>query len=387
MSDEHQHQDEESNHSSTTHNSGATPASNQNLIVGLVLGAAILLLLVLVFNMQNSDNPKESQSDEVSELRDQLDTLKQAQLKASIQGQNYGSAGNNYGIDPQKLAEEIATEANALAGAITGFGDTIRQKDALLQSSKDTEALLNRRIQELQRQSSDLSQAAAKALTLQQELDSTRTLLNAANTQIQELRKRPDAGIVEQLQRENEEMRARLLTLTDFETENRALRDEIRALRAIVDRATLYVENVDGLPAAAQLLFRELERLEGTDPTALAGQYGLLADQLKARPLRSINFKTGSSQLTNQKVATIRNDIAASSPNSFLLVVGYASTSGNYDANRKLSADRATAVASQVNVVKGVGQEVRAVFLNETDRFSRETPEQNQICEIWEILP
>lgn len=387
MSDEHQHHDDESAHSSSTNHSGATPASNQNLIVGLVLGAAILLLLVLVFNMGNTGDSGSSEDEIVEGLREQVELLKEKQLRDNIQGQNYGSSGNNYGIDPQKLAEEIATEANALAGAITGFGDTIRQKDALLQSSKDTEALLNRRIQELQRQSSDLSQAANKALALQQELDSTRTLLNAANSQIQELRKRPDAGILEQIRRENEELRARLLTLTDFEAENRALREEIRTLRAIVDRATLYVESVDGLPAAAQLLFRELERLEGTDPSALAGQYGLLAEQLKARPLRSINFETGSSQLTNQKVATIRNDIAASAPNSFLLVVGYASTSGNYDANRKLSADRATAVASQVNVVKAATQEVRAVFLNETDRFSRETPEQNQICEIWEILP
>lgn len=387
MSDEHQHHDDESAHSSSTNHSGATPASNQNLIVGLVLGAAILLLLVLVFNMGNTGDSGSSEDEIVEGLREQVELLKEKQLRDNIQGQNYGPSGNNYGIDPQKLAEEIATEANALAGAITGFGDTIRQKDALLQSSKDTEALLNRRIQELQRQSSDLSQAANKALALQQELDSTRTLLNAANSQIQELRKRPDAGILEQIRRENEELRARLLTLTDFEAENRALREEIRTLRAIVDRATLYVESVDGLPAAAQLLFRELERLEGTDPSALAGQYGLLAEQLKARPLRSINFETGSSQLTNQKVATIRNDIAASAPNSFLLVVGYASTSGNYDANRKLSADRATAVASQVNVVKAATQEVRAVFLNETDRFSRETPEQNQICEIWEILP
>lgn len=387
MSDEHNQQDEESSSSAILSPSGATPASNQNLIIGLVLGATILLLLVLVFSMGGPNDSARSQSDEMEELKNRIAVLKDEQLKQSIQGQNYGSAGNNYGIDPQKLAEEIATEANALAGAISGFGDTIRQKEALLQSSKDTEALLNRRIQELQRQSSDLSQAASKALTLQQELDSTRTLLNAANGQIQELRKRPDAGVLEQLQRENEEMRARLLAVTDFESENRALREEIRELRAIVDRSTLYVESVDALPAAAQLLFRELDRLEGTDPAELAGRYSSLELQLKARPLRSINFETGSSQLNNQDIAAIRNDVATSDPGSFLLVVGYASNSGNADANRKLSADRSTAVASEVNTVKGRGQEVRAVFLNETDRFSRQTPELNQVCEIWEIRP
>jgi outer membrane protein OmpA-like peptidoglycan-associated protein len=384
--DEHSHQNADTSSENTTNSGAAAPASNQNLIAGLVLGAAILLLLVLVFNMQGGDSDKlEKKDDEVTELTERLRTL-QSQVDSEARRQGYGSAGSNqYGIDPQKLAEQIATEANALAGAIGSFGDSIRQKEALLQSAKDTEQLLNRRIQDLQRQLNDLGESARKSMTLQKELDSTRVLLDRANEQIQELRKRPDTAVVDQLRSENEDLRARLASLTNLESENRELREKVRELQTIVDRATLYVESVEALPANAQLLYRELERLEGTDPNALAGKYGLLAEQLQARPLRSIDFETGSSQLTTEEVATIRNEVASSEPGSYLLVVGYASTEGNFKDNRQLSANRATAVASQVNLVKKPNQKVRAVFLNETDRFSREHPEHNQVCEVWEI--
>ena len=53
-------------------------------------------------------------------------------------------------------------------------------------------------------------------------------------------------------------------------------------------------------------------------------------------------------------------------------MVGYASTIGDQNANRILSSDRATAVASQVNLDKKGTQDVRAVFLSETNRFSKE---------------
>lgn len=380
--------DDSNNQANNSQPSNATPASNQNLIIGLVLGAAILLLLFMVISSTsgNQGNNSAADSSEVVALKNKVARMT-ADLERDPRNTNLGSSNNNYGVDPQKLAEEISTEANALAGLIAGFGDSIRQKEALLQSAKDTEQLLNRRIQELQRQLNDMSDTAREAITLRKELDSTRTLLDAANRQIEELRKRPDAESLERLRRENEDLRARLLAYDDLDLENAKLRAEVQRLQALLDRSTLYVEDANALPANAQRLYRELERLEGLEPSVLQSKYLGFDATLRARPLRSITFETGSAALTAEKVGGIRNDLAASSPEAFLLVVGYASTVGDTATNRQLSADRATSVASQVNVAKKRGQEVRAVFLSETNRFSRQNATANQICEIWEIRP
>ena len=377
---------DDSNHKAPNYEGSATPASNQNLIIGLILGAAILALLFMVISTQNGSSGSGRDSSEVTALKNQVANMTR-ELENDPRNTNLGLASNNYGVDPQKLAEEISTEANALAGLIGGFGDTIRQKDALLQSAKDTEQLLNRRIQELQRQLNDMSETARKALTLQQELDSARTLLESANRQIEELRKRPDADTLERLRRENEELRSQVLALSELPEENRKLQAEVQRLQALLDRSTLYVEDANALPAIAQRLYRELERLEGLDPVALQNKYTLIEAELGARPLRSVSFATGSAALTSANIGTIRNDISETSPDSFLLVVGYASTVGDFDSNRQLSAKRSTSVASQVNTAKKSGQKVRGVFLNETNRFSREKAELNQICEIWEIKP
>jgi outer membrane protein OmpA-like peptidoglycan-associated protein len=68
-----------------------------------------------------------------------------------------------------------------------------------------------------------------------------------------------------------------------------------------------------------------------------------------------------------------------------LLVIGYASETGNEDKNRKLSSDRATAVAELYSSLKRPTQLVQAVYLGQTDRFSSRIPERNQLCEIWRI--
>ena len=66
-------------------------------------------------------------------------------------------------------------------------------------------------------------------------------------------------------------------------------------------------------------------------------------------------------------------------------MVGYASKSGGKEQNQALSSQRATTVASVVNVLRASNQVVRAVYLGETDRFSKTDEMANQICEVWEI--
>ena len=72
--------------------------------------------------------------------------------------------------------------------------------------------------------------------------------------------------------------------------------------------------------------------------------------------------------------------------NSFFLVVGYASTSGDSQTNEELFSKRATRVASMVNYLKKEGQGVQAVYLGEGTRFGPEDA-PNQVCEVWQIRP
>ena len=72
---------------------------------------------------------------------------------------------------------------------------------------------------------------------------------------------------------------------------------------------------------------------------------------------------------------------------AMIMVVGYASTTGQADTNRKLSSDRATEVAANIDMAKPGKQVVQAVFLGQTKRFSSRIPERNQVCEVWQINP
>ena len=345
-------------------------------------------LLYLVFKTQLAPAPPTEDSARLAEVKRRLEDLQRpSPNQQGTQQANFGSGVNSYGLDPLKLADQIATEANTLSGMIGSFAKTLQEKEALLQTARDREGFLNSQIQDLRQKNVELNELVIEANTMRKELDSMRTLYENAQRIIEELRKRPDVATVEELRNQNEELRARLLALSDLESENSRLTTEVQRLRALLDRSTLFVENAEALPATAQRLFRELERLDDRTPAQLEGEYMRIERVLNARPLRSINFATGSSQLTNEKISIIKNDMTSTHPEAFLLVVGYASTVGNSDANRKLSSDRATAVASEVNLDKRSGQSVRGVFLSETNRFSSELAALNQICEIWEIRP
>ena len=350
------------------------------------MGAAILCLLYLVFTYSGQPKTSPSESQEVAELKRHIEDLRRSNQSQSNQDtQNFGSGTSTFGVDPSKLAEEISVEANTLAGMIGSFANTLREKDALIQTARDRESLLNNQIKDYQRKNLELNELALEATALRKDLDNMRALYENAQRTIAELRKRPDAETLEKLRLQNDDLRARILAFSDMEAENSRLSQEVQRLRALLDRSTLFVESADALPARAQRLFRELERLDNRTPDQLQNEYLKIEQTLQARPLRSISFATGSSQLTNEKIGMIKNDLSRSNPNAFLLVVGYASKVGNPTANRKLSSDRATAVASQVNFDKKPAQDVRAVFLSETNRFSKEQAGPNQICEIWEI--
>lgn len=161
---------------------------------------------------------------------------------------------------------------------------------------------------------------------------------------------------------------------------------EIQRLRAELDRAKLFIESEKDLPAQAARLFAKLKTLENVNEQQLKAAYKNIEATLGARIIHRQSFATGSAQITYDRESIIRDIIGKSQDaNAYFLVVGYASKSGGKQANRELSSKRSTTVASVVNVLRATGQEVRAVYLGETDRFSSTNEMANQICEVWEI--
>ena len=177
------------------------------------------------------------------------------------------------------------------------------------------------------------------------------------------------------------ELQRRLPELTK---ENQRLLTLIQALRTQVDFKRLFVKS-DQLPAKAQALYSELQKLEGKSNNELATAYRLIGSQLNAENMMQVKFETGSSLVSFTDQATMKERNSLTGAQDYFLVVGYASTSGDAASNETLSANRATAVASIVNQLKKQGQDVRAVYLGQTARFSSTSQPDNQLCEIWRI--
>jgi outer membrane protein OmpA-like peptidoglycan-associated protein len=186
-------------------------------------------------------------------------------------------------------------------------------------------------------------------------------------------------------------LREDLATMTEnastLTRQNNALRYEVQTLRSRLNRTRLFVEKVDDLPAAAKELFVELSKLETTEGAVLQHEYDRIKKEVGANIIDTIKFSTGSSQVSLDKVEEITRVVGKANPQSYFLVVGYASKTGNFEDNKKLSAERATTIASVVDYKKMDTQGIQAVFLGQTDRFSGSDVLQNQICEVWEIMP
>jgi outer membrane protein OmpA-like peptidoglycan-associated protein len=174
--------------------------------------------------------------------------------------------------------------------------------------------------------------------------------------------------------------------LAQLKPQLRTQRYEIQRLRAQLDRAKLFIEEAKDLPAEAARLFAKLKTLEIVNEQQLKAAYKNIETTLGAHIIHRQSFATGSAQINFDRESILRDIVSKSGDaNAYFLVVGYASKSGGKEQNRTLSSQRATTVASVVNVLKATGQEVRAVYLGETARFSKTDETANQICEVWEI--
>lgn len=224
--------------------------------------------------------------------------------------------------------------------------------------------------------------AGAEVDTLRRELDKGKSRSEALMNELEGLRKELAARGEGASQNDMLDLQRRLdeaLRAKDF------FEAKLIELQKELSKAKLFASSENELLPAAVELFRSLRKLENLPDSEITQAYSKLGVDLGANVLAKIDFATGSSNLDPEDGQAIKNLIEKVPDGDLLLVIGYASETGNVDSNRTLSSDRATVAAALYSSLKRPEQLVQAVYLGQTDRFSSRIPERNQIVEIWRV--
>lgn len=373
---------------SETHEATDSGKSSVNLptsvlALGFIAIALVGVLIATAIRSRPADAAApaagaESEDPAIREAKAQL------QLMKSSLNQDRAKLGLSplYGDTTQSaeaVAARITDDAATLVAMAKGVKDLIATKDAeLAQRTQElTDALKLQGV--LRDQLAKSEERLSRALIEGSDASTLRSQLEAANKRIIAL-----GDEVRRLSEGPAEMQALLREVT---AERDALLARVAELESQLSRASLFAGTEAELFKEAVQLFRSLRELEGKSDSEIATAYSQFGAKLGSNVLDKIDFPTGSSEVPPEDVARI-NTFAGDAPdNALLLVVGYASETGNVDNNRTLSSDRATAVARLLDETKRPGQRVQAVYLGQTDRFGSRIPERNQISEVWQIVP
>ena len=289
----------------------------------------------------------------------------------------------------EDIAARLKKDADAMVALAGSIQSMLMEKDAEI-SAKSSELIRSEQLrQSLSAEASRLQGELQRALVSGSDADLLRRELTALKSQRDALAAEL-ASLREQLAAKGQGVSA-----DDYADLQRQLEETQRAksffearvaeLEGALNNAKLFAKSEDELLPAAVELFRSLRKLEGKSDAEISTAYSSLGASLGANVLHTLNFATGSSELTPAEQDTIRGLVADIPDGDLVLVIGYASETGNVDANQTLSSARATAGAELFSSVKRPGQKVQAVYLGQTDRFSSRIPERNQIVEIWRI--
>jgi len=325
--------------------------------------------------------------------------------------------GSDEGEADEVIAERIAHDSRTLANRNS------MMERALMKVSNDKENAVSARegmldqltdnkqeIEDLQRKitnydllDSQLNLAKSEIASLKQlnekyvaELkrfrsDDSAEVLKIANTRLQTQVDALEADLalardtIVKLKDGGAELRKDAAQLIAYREENAELKKQLGKLRYELNRVNFFVKEATSIDPRVTELYQALTDLKGKSGAELDTAYQTIQSELNVKKLRHVKFNEGSSFVADHEEGMIKNDISLASGDSFLLVVGYASTTGTADANYELSAERATSVAAATYSSKKVGQDVKAVFLGQTKRFSTSDAAENQVCEIWEI--
>jgi len=360
-----------------------------NPVVFLLFMILAMLVVLAVVSMRQGKGAGEASDDpSVAAIKAELEARRSELNRQRIA---MGLSPLEDGSEPvEDIAKRLKADADTLAGISAKFQQMLADKDSEISTRTSETLRLEKLRQDTALDNDRLRNELQLARISSSETDRLKTMLLDAQAQRDALsreladakqRLAEQAGAVgadefADLQRRYEEaVRAKEF----FE-------DRVKQLESAAPRADLFAESVDELLPAAVELFRRLRKLEGMNDSDLTTEYSKLGVDLGANVLHALDFATGSSELTEEDMRRLDLIIAEEVPDGDLaLIIGYASETGNVDANQQLSSDRATNAAEYFAARKRPGQKVQAVYLGQTDRFSGSSPERNQICEVWRI--
>ena len=188
----------------TPESSSAPPAAgNQNLVLGLILGAVVLLLFLIILQMNG--NGFGGGTSEVTRLREELEDRKKSL------GSGNGPATSS-GESPRDLANRLSTDSARLAGLVTRLQAMLSKVQSDLAKSQTAVRTLSN---QLATETSNSTDNAA----LKQHLNVARTRANAAESQLQSLQQQfagaPTTAQMEAVLKERETLRSQLTQLRE----------------------------------------------------------------------------------------------------------------------------------------------------------------------------
>ncbi|MGL4401944.1 MAG: hypothetical protein ACRCXD_18950 [Luteolibacter sp.] len=367
----------------------AGSASKSNLPPAVALAFVIIALLgvLIVMVLKNSNFLKSTSTADLSALQAEANALRSEYNNQRIAMGLRPIEGTSEPIE--EIAGRVKKDADSLVALAGSYQKMLSEKDHEL-TARNAEILRSEKLRaaltaDNTRLQTDLQRALVGASDMDLlrrdliDLKSQRDALSAELKEVREKMRTMSAGVsaddYADLQRRFEEtLRAKEF----FEA-------RVRDLEGDLNNARLFARSENELVPAAVELFRSLRKLQGKTDSEISSAYSALGVSLGANVVQTLGFATGSSVLTPADDAVIRGLVDGIPDGDLLLAVGYASETGNVDANQTLSSDRATAAAQLITNIKRPGQLTQAVYLGQTSRFSSRIPERNQIVELWHI--
>lgn len=367
----------------------ARTAAQLNPVLVLLFMILAMLIVMAVTILRRGGSPDGTQEDPtVAAIKADLDARRS---ELNRQRMAMGLPPLDGGSEPvEEIAKRLKADADTLAGISGKFQQMLADKDAELSARNADTLRLEKLRQDVSMENGRLQSELQRALIASDGNERLKMMLADSQAQREAL-SREVATLKEELA-----VAGAGVSEDDFADLQRryeeALREknfyEARAkeLEEASQKADLFAESENELLPAAVELFRRLRKMEGVKDSDLTTEYSRLGVDLGANVLHTLSFATGSSTLSKDDLSQIDEIVSAEVPDGDLtLIIGYASETGNPEANQNLSSDRATTAAEYFASNKRPGQLVQAVYLGQTDRFSSRVPERNQICEVWRI--
>lgn len=364
-------------------------AAQLNPVLVLLFMILAMLIVMAVTILRRGGGPTGTQEDPtVAAIKADLDARRS---ELNRQRMAMGLPPLDGGSEPvEEIAKRLKADADTLAGISGKFQQMLADKDTELSARNADTLRLEKLRQDVSLENGRLQSELQRALIASDGNERLKMMLADSQAQREAL-SREVATLKEELA-----VAGAGVSEDDFADLQRryeeALREknfyEARAkeLEEASQKADLFAESENELLPAAVELFRRLRKMEGVKDSDLTTEYSRLGVDLGANVLHTLSFATGSSTLSKEDLSQIDEIVSAEVPDGDLtLIIGYASETGNPEANQNLSSDRATTAAEYFASNKRTGQLVQAVYLGQTDRFSSRVPERNQICEVWRI--